>query len=114
MKYSDTQRINKILDYAEKLMQFLKETGLNRESLVNDYKLQWAVTTPLYNIGEHVYFLSNEYKDAHSDIDWHMISGLRHRLVHDYDDTSWEIIAEIVFDDIPLLIEQLKKIANLD
>ena len=33
MKYSDTQRINKILDYAEKLMQFLKETGLNRESL---------------------------------------------------------------------------------
>ena len=108
MKYSDTQRITQILEYAEKLMQFLRETGLDKETLTNDYKMQWAVTTPLYNIGEHVYYLSDEYKAAHSEVDWHLISGLRHRLVHDYDDTSWEIISEIVFDDIPVLIEQLR------
>jgi len=112
MKYSDTQRIMKILDYAKKLMQFLEETGLDKETLTNDYKMQWAVTTPLYNIGEHVYYLSDEYKKAHTEIDWHLISGLRHRLVHDYDDTSWEIISEIVFDDIPILIEQLKAIVE--
>ncbi len=107
MKYSDTQRITKILEYAEKLMQFLRETGLDKETLTNDYKMQWAVTTPLYNIGEHVYYLSDEYKAAHSEVDWHLISGLRHRLVHDYDDTSWEIISEIVWDDIPVLIGRL-------
>ena len=37
MKYSDTQRIMKILDYAKKLMQFLEETGLDKETLTNDY-----------------------------------------------------------------------------
>ena len=47
MKYSDTQRIMKILDYAKKRMQFLEETGLDKETLTNDYKMQWAVTTPL-------------------------------------------------------------------
>ncbi|MCM1423296.1 MAG: DUF86 domain-containing protein [bacterium] len=38
-----------------------------------------------------------------------MISGLRHRLIHDYDGTNWNIIADIVFEEIPILIEELKK-----
>ena len=39
-----------------------------------------------------------------------MISGLRHRLVHDYDDTNWELIADIIFKDLPELKEQIAKI----
>ncbi len=38
-----------------------------------------------------------------------MISGLRHRLVHDYDGTNWNIIVEVIFDELPVLIEQLKR-----
>lgn len=37
-----------------------------------------------------------------------MIAGLRHRLVHDYDGTNWNIIAEVVFEELPILIEQLR------
>ncbi len=76
--------------------------------LINDYALQWLVTTPLYNIGEQVYALSDEYKTTHSDIPWSMISGLRHRLVHDYDSTNWNIISDVVFDELPILLKQLK------
>ena len=76
--------------------------------------LQWLVTTPLYNIGEHVYNLSKDYKDAHRNIQWAMISGVRHRLVHDYDGTNWNIIADVVFDELPVLIDQLKKILDLN
>lgn len=39
-----------------------------------------------------------------------MISGLRHRLVHDYDGTNWNIIVEVVFEELPNLIEDLKKL----
>jgi len=74
--------------------------------------LQWLVTTPLYNIGEHVYNLSNDYKQAHRDIQWSMISGLRHRLVHDYDGTNWNIIAAVVFEELSVLIEALQKLVN--
>lgn len=112
MKYTDLQRVKKILGYAEQLVCYLKETGLDKKTLIDDYKAQWAVTTPLYNIGEHVYYLSDAYKNAHNEIDWHQISGLRHRLVHDYNDTNWNIIADIIFEDIPLLIGQLKKLTN--
>ena len=55
MKYSDKQRIQKIYDNAEKLRAYIKEHHVTKDALLNDYALQWLVTTPLYNIGEHVY-----------------------------------------------------------
>ena len=68
------------------------------------------MTTPLYNIGEHSYNISDEFKQQHNDIEWNMIAGLRHRLVHDYDGTNWNIIVDVVFDEIPILIEKIKEI----
>lgn len=41
-----------------------------------------------------------------------MISGLRHRLVHDYECTNWQMIVEVVFEDIPALLVQLEKLVN--
>ena len=52
MKYSDIQRIKKILDYATQLIRFLEETELSRETLIKDYKMQWAVTTHIYKEDE--------------------------------------------------------------
>ena len=66
------------------------------------------MTTPLYNIGEHAYNISDEFKQTHPEIEWNMIAGLRHWLVHDYDGTNWNIIADVVLDEIPKLIEQVK------
>jgi uncharacterized protein with HEPN domain len=39
-----------------------------------------------------------------------MISGLRHRLVHDYDGTNWNIIADVVFEELPDLMKQLDEL----
>lgn len=108
MKYSDEQHLQKILDYSQKLTVFIKENNITKEKLMEEYSLQWLVTTPLYNIGEHVYAISKEYKDEHPDIPWAMISGLRHRLVHDYDGTNWNIISDVVFEELPLLISQIQ------
>ena len=109
MKYSDEQRIEKILNYALRLQNYLSEKNITKEQLLNEIELQWLMTTPLYNIGEHVYNLSKEYKNNHKNIEWNMISGLRHRLVHDYDGTNWNIIADVIFDELPIFIEQLQE-----
>ena len=61
---------------------------------------QWAVTTPLYNIGEQVYQLSPEFKASYPEQPWNMVAGLRHRLVHDYDGINWSIIIEVLFEDM--------------
>lgn len=110
MKYSDQQRIQKIYEYAFKLLGYIEENSISKEQLLDDFSLQWLVTTPLYNIGEHAYYLSDEYKAAHDEIPWTMISGLRHRLVHDYDGTNWTIIADVVYEELPELKRQLEKL----
>ena len=58
-------------------------------------------------MGELCHNLSAEYKVKYGEIPWAMIAGLRHRLVHDYDGTNWNIISEVVFEELPILIEQL-------
>lgn len=110
MKYSDEQRIKKIYENAVKLHEYIVNNSVKKEDLLKDVPLQWLVTTPLYNIGEHVYNLSGEYKKAHGEIQWTMMSGLRHRLVHDYDGTNWNIIVDVVFEELPVLIEELKNL----
>lgn len=60
MKYSDEQRIQKILEYSQRLTEYIKTNEITKERLMNEYSLQWLVTTSLYNIGEHAYYLSQE------------------------------------------------------
>lgn len=110
MKYSEERRIERIYKNAVKLHEYIVSNSIKKEDLLTNIPLQWLVTTPLYNIGEHVYNLSNEYKEAHKEIQWSMISGLRHRLVHDYDGTNWNIIADVVFEEMPILIKELEKL----
>ena len=52
MKKSDNERIKKIIDIWSSLQLQIKEHSITKENLLNDEFLQWAVTTPLYNIGE--------------------------------------------------------------
>ena len=110
MKYTDKQRLQKIYDNASKLNQYIKDRQIKKEDLLSDYSLQWLVTTPLYNIGENAYHITDQFKEEHSDIEWKMMAGLRHRLIHDYDGTNWNIIVEVVFDELPVLIEKVEKL----
>ena len=68
------------------------------------------MTTPLYNIGEQVYMLSKELKSDNDNVQWGVVAGLRHRLVHDYEGINWEIIVDVVFDEMPEFIKQVKSL----
>ena len=103
MKKSDKERLKKIVSTWENLSRQMQQHGITPELLLEDEFAQWAVTTPLYNIGEQVYQLSSEFKAAYPDQPWNMVAGLRHRLVHDYDGINWTIIVEVVFSDLDLL-----------
>ncbi|MBR0267970.1 MAG: DUF86 domain-containing protein [Clostridia bacterium] len=110
MKYTDEQRIEKMIAKTEKLLDYLSENGVTREAVLSQEPLRWTITTPLYNIGEHAYSLSDEYKEAHKNIPWAKIAGLRHRLVHDYDDTNWTLMCAIIFDVLPGFLQDLKNL----
>ena len=64
----------------------------------------------IYNIGEQVYKLSSEFKLEHPGIIWNIVSGLRHRLVHDYDGVNRSVIVEVVFGEMDQFIDSVKKL----
>ena len=110
MKKSDKERLKKIVTTWESLSQQMQKRGITSEQLLNDEFLQWAVTTPLYNIGEQVYQLTDELKKRYPEQPWNMVAGLRHRLVHDYDGINWSIIVEVVFEDMEPFVQTVNKI----
>lgn len=110
MKKSDKERLRKIISTWESLRQQIQEHNITAEQLMDDEFLQWAVTTPLYNIGEQVYQLTGELKENHPDQPWNVVSGLRHRLVHDYEGINWTIIVEVIFEDMEPFVQSVKQI----
>ena len=110
MNYSDKDRLRMIIRLWEELSAQIERRGITPEQLLQDGFIQWAVTTPLYNIGEQVYQLSPEFKRKYPSISWNTVSGLRHRLVHNYDGINWSLIVEIVFREMDDFIGEIKEI----
>ena len=88
----------------------IKEHSITKENLLYDEFLQWAVTTPLYNIGEQVYKISDDTKKQYPEIIWSIVAGLRHRLVHDCEGINWSIIVEVIFDEMDDFVNSIKQI----
>lgn len=75
MKRSDKERLKKIVATWESLKAEMHKRGITPELLLEDEFSQWAVTTPLYNIGEQVYQLSPEFKASYPEQLWNMVAG---------------------------------------
>lgn len=54
--------------------------------------------------------LSSDFKNQYPDIPWSVVSGLRHRLVHDYEGINWSIIVEVVFDEMDVFVNAIDNI----
>ena len=63
MKYTDNERLKRIIDTTDKLLRFVKEYKVTEELISNEEPIRWAITTPLFNIGEHTYYLTDEFKE---------------------------------------------------
>lgn len=112
MKKTNKERLKKIAEIWENLSAQMRQHNITEKQLLNDEFLQWAVSTPLYNIGEQVYQLDREFKELHSELPWNMVAGLRHRLIHDYDGINWSIIVEVVFRDMDPFINAVKRLLD--
>lgn len=112
MNKTDKERLKKIVKLWSELSKQLKLQNITKEKLLEDQFSQWAVTTPIYNIGEQVYNLTREFKDDHPELPWSKVAGLRHRLVHDYDDINWNIISIVVFSEMDEFVKSVEKLLS--
>jgi uncharacterized protein with HEPN domain len=71
------------------------------ESLLRDEVLRRACLKSLEIICEASKSISEGMKKTHPDVDWRRITGKRAKLVHRYFDVDWEIIEDVINNDLP-------------
>ncbi len=81
--------------------------GLTFDAFEKSSLHQNAILHVLQKIGEAATKITPEFKAAHPEIRWDEMTGMRHRLVHDYRNIKVAKVWETV-QSIPLLIEQLQ------
>ena len=83
--------------------------NIDQDELYRNEILLDSMLFRLIQISENANKLSDEYKDEHNNIPWTAIYGLRNRIVHDYGNVDMEIVYSTLKDDIPELLEMIKK-----
>jgi uncharacterized protein with HEPN domain len=94
------ESVDRIEEYTE---------GMSLEDFSEDRKSVDAVARNLQIIGEAANRLPDEFKESHSDVEWHKIVGLRHRIVHEYFGVDIQIIWRILQKDLPELRRSLSQ-----
>lgn len=75
-------------------------------------RVRLALGRLVQNIGEAARRVSPALQDAHPDIPWRNIAGIRHKVVHDYFYVDFDIIWDVVTADLPALVSRLEQIAD--
>lgn len=82
--------------------------GYDFERFEEDDVVQDAIMRRIQIIGEAARKVSPEFKEAHPEIPWNDIIGMRHKLIHEYFQIIPEKVWEAVVSDIPALISQIE------
>jgi uncharacterized protein with HEPN domain len=88
------------------VLEFVK--GATFEAFKKDSKTVHAVLRAIEVIGEAAAKISPEYKDAHPNVPWNQIVGMRNHLVHVYFDVDYETVWKTVQGDIPRLKQMIE------
>ena len=89
-KPTDRERLAHMMRGIEKIFAYTEDMTL--DTFLASELVQDAVIKNFEVIGEAAYHISSELKEAHPDIEWRKIQGLRHVLVHDYYQINPEIL----------------------
>lgn len=65
-------------------------------------------------IGEAVKRVSQNTRSKHPEVPWKDIAGMRDRLIHGYDSVDFDELWKTATEDVPALLQQVKRILAID
>jgi uncharacterized protein with HEPN domain len=83
----------------------------DREAFDSDWVIQDALIRELEVLGEAAGRVSTEFTAAHPHIPWREITGLRHKLIHDYFVVDLGIVWRTATSNVPEIAHLVKAAA---
>lgn len=103
-------RLRHMLDHAREAVHMAKDK--KREELDSDRMLNLSLVRLLEIVGEAAGRIPLQERAFYPDIPWTEIVSLRNRLIHGYDSVDFDILWQIVKNDLPMLVEKLDEIIS--
>jgi len=97
-----------MLDHARRA--YAKASAVTREQFFENEETHVFVTHFIQIVGEAAGRIPPEVTNAHPEIDWQRITGMRHKIVHDYFEVDLAVVWDVARNDLPFLIAALEKI----
>lgn len=85
--------------------------GMDKAAFSQDVKTQSAVLHQLLLLGEGVKRLSAAFRDAHPEIPWKAIAGMRDKLIHEYEMVDLDEVWRVLTEDLPRVLVTLQPLA---
>ncbi|MDF7821905.1 DUF86 domain-containing protein [Runella sp. MFBS21] len=100
-----------ILESIGKISVYSKDFHNAQDFFMADDQVRFnASLLLLSNIGEYVGKISDEIKTKYSSIPWRQVRGLRNRIAHDYTGIDYEMVFDVVSNDLPTFKTALEAI----
>jgi uncharacterized protein with HEPN domain len=106
-QHDDAIILRQILEHAEEALQIIKDK--TRADVKDDRILNLALVRLLEIIGEAAGRVSKSRRETIPQIPWMEIVAMRNRLIHGYDQIDLNVVWDVIQNDLPPLVEELRK-----
>ena len=100
-KIKDKGRLEHILSSIDIILN--NKNRYEYEDVINDPIVFYGFVKHVEIIGEAVYMLTKEFRETHTEVEWDVIEGMRHVLVHGYYKIKPNQLWNTIENDIPKL-----------
>jgi len=107
-KRDDDLLILDMIECCEKIFNYVK--GMDFAKFIDDSKTIDAVIRNFEVLGEASRFISTEVKSENPLVEWRKIGDFRNVLIHDYFGINYQIMWEIIMNELPIQFEILRNI----
>jgi uncharacterized protein with HEPN domain len=106
---------SRLSDYLDHMQQAATDAcsfveGVDKNEFFKDKRTQQAVIMSLIIIGEAATKVMDgyaEFTQAHSEVLWRSMRGMRNRIAHGYFDINLDVVWDTVQTALPILLKQL-------
>jgi len=86
--------------------------AIEMQDLMTNKVLSRACLKSLEIIGEASRNISEDLKTAHPQMPWRQMSGMRNKLVHHYFGVDWEIVDDVLKNELPYLRSNILRLLS--
>lgn len=107
MATDDRLRLRQMLDTVRRIRQMVH--GVARARFDDDEVRQLAVLHLVQVLGEAASRVSADFREAHPELPWNQMAGMRNRIVHGYDDVDADIVWRVATEDLEPVMASLER-----